>query len=877
MNTRPDRRQVLFASLLAGFAGGWCPLSQLTLVNSGDLVLPPSAHAAWVMAVGLAVFAAALAVQVLAGAKRRETATAAVLAAGALAYLETTLLAGRIGPLTGAEPDWAALRPLMVVEIAALLAAAWAVARPGPRRWLVRRAVPVALVLVVASAANVAPALRAHNQREARPSAFTFTGAGLLDLSAEGNVVIVVLDSFQSDVFAGLAAADPGRRAALDGFTYFPDATSSFPRTNGSMPALLTGRVYDNSAPYLRWLDGAYREGSVLRALKRRGHDVRIHSFTPVPYVAHPDVADNLASTDDGKAIAGARRREQALLLDLLMFRTAPTPLRPWVYNHGRFRLSARGAAAAVPGDPYPLDDATRVLSAGNGFADLEFADRVRAYLNATSPAPAVRVYHLGSPHAPFHLGEDMSYAAERPYTPESYRAQAAGALGILEVLLVRMQELGVYDNSLVMVLADHGDGDMPALGIDTAALAALGWPGDIPTVDPVRDHTLVQGGIPLVLVKAPGARGALQVSTTPVALTDVPATIADVLDLPAAVAAGGRSMLAPPPAEPRRRLHRHYAFSGHGHSDYMLPMTEYAIDGFAWNPRSWSPTGRDLGRTALDGASGAGMVILGEGGNLDAAGARGWSAPAEHGRYIADTAAYLTLTAPPGAGSVALRAAMSHRPPQPPSQMVVSMNGEDVGAWAVGGLAGVDYVLFVPDRFLAGPLEIGFHRDAGTAPGPQIVEAHLDMGRRRPVLPQGRTVTVAAGQDGAPLLAGGWSSLEAWGTWSEGSLAGLSFMVRPVPEGAVSLEFHVTPAVWGAAPPVRVTVEVNGAAVGGAELERGTERLAVTVPAGVIGHTGHVDVVLRIANPRAPRDFVGGNDGRLLGVGLKGVLVGAR
>ncbi|HPF71203.1 MAG TPA: sulfatase-like hydrolase/transferase [Candidatus Krumholzibacteria bacterium] len=878
MPSRPDRIRIAAAGLLVAVAGAWAPLLQVALVNRADLVLPLRVHAGVFAVLGLVLLATAVAVPLAIGERRRPTALAAVLAVGFLLWFETTLAAGRYGPLTGQAPDWTNDRGLLAAEAAAFLLAVAAVVLPRLRAQVVRWATPIALVLIVSSLANLLPALGRHAAADARPAAYVFTDEGLFDLSPRRNVVIVVLDSFQSDVFARIIADDPQRAAALDGFTYFPDATSSFPRTNGSMPALLTGRAYDNSVPYPQYLRQAYLGGGVLRALKRQGFDVRLHSFTATPYLADPAVADNLARKGDRTATAGARRREQALLLDMLMFRIAPTPLRPWVYNNNRFRLSARVGTGVVADDPYPLDDQARQLSAGNGFADLAFADRVRAHLNTGSAAPTLRLYHLGSPHAPFHLDADLAYRDERPYTPASYRAQAAGALRILEVLLQRMRELHVYDDSLLLVLADHGDGDMSELGIDTAALAALGWTGDLPTATTGVDQAVVQGGLPLVLVKAPGAHGPLMLWRTPVALADVTATVLQALDLPADATAGGRSMLAAPADAPRQRLHRHYAFSGRGDPDYLLPMTEYAIDGFAWDPGAWSPTGRDLNGAALQGKAGT-MVILGEGGNLAETDAHGWSAPTAYGRHIDGASASLTLTPQPGAVSVALRATFRHDPPQPPSLLTVSIDGEPVAAWPVGGLAPEDAVLFVPDRFLASgrPLVFSFAKAPGADPGPQLVEAHLDTERRRPPLAMNHRAATTAGGDGAPLLMGGWSTSEGWGTWSEGGLATLSFTLQPAPAGAVRIACEITPARFGDAPPVEVEAQVNGKAVGAASLGHGDKDLVLDVPAGVIGPDGHADVTLVIANPRAPRDHGLGGDARRLGVGLRSLAVEAR
>ena len=64
----------------------------------------------------------------------------------------------------------------------------------------------------------------------------------LFQFSPERNVIHVVLDEFQSDVFGAMLEED---RAWLDrtftGFTFFDDHLGAFPSTSFSMPAMLTG------------------------------------------------------------------------------------------------------------------------------------------------------------------------------------------------------------------------------------------------------------------------------------------------------------------------------------------------------------------------------------------------------------------------------------------------------------------------------------------------------------------------------------------------------------------------------------------------------------------------------------------------------------
>lgn len=72
----------------------------------------------------------------------------------------------------------------------------------------------------------------------------------IYQVSSQRNVVLVVLDEFQSDVFAERLERDRTRfDEQLSGFVYFVDHAGAFPTTSLGMPAMLTGRVYRNGSP----------------------------------------------------------------------------------------------------------------------------------------------------------------------------------------------------------------------------------------------------------------------------------------------------------------------------------------------------------------------------------------------------------------------------------------------------------------------------------------------------------------------------------------------------------------------------------------------------------------------------------------------------
>jgi hypothetical protein len=96
--------------------------------------------------------------------------------------------------------------------------------------------------------------------------------------------------------------------------------------------------------------------------------------------------------------------------------------------------------------------------------------------------------------------------------------------------------------------------------------------------------------GLPMVLVKRINGSGPLAVSDAPVCLGDIPRTVADELGLDARFP--GLSMFSVREGERRERVYR--GFVGPQEDvDYLAPLYEYAVNGFAWDDESWSETGK--------------------------------------------------------------------------------------------------------------------------------------------------------------------------------------------------------------------------------------------------------------------------------------------
>ena len=165
----------------------------------------------------------------------------------------------------------------------------------------------------------------------------------------------------------------------------------------------------------------------------------------------------------------------------------------------------------------------------------------------------------------------------------EMYRTLAEGGVGLIisgHAYVHRggrahPQMAGIYDDSLIVLMADHGAW-VPVRGTEAVE-------GESDAVSPIT----IAMAIPVFAIKPPAASGELRISNAPTSIIDVPATVARILDFDAdfpGVPAFGHDRNAT-----RARHHLTYAYGINPDAEgFLFPMQEYEINGSPFDPTAW-------------------------------------------------------------------------------------------------------------------------------------------------------------------------------------------------------------------------------------------------------------------------------------------------
>lgn len=383
----------------------------------------------------------------------------------------------------------------------------------------------------------------------------------IYEFSSRQNVIQLVLDSFQSDIFQEIVDEDPDYyKDALNGFTFFNEAIGSFPSTYMSIPAILSGQNYMNQIRMPEFLKQILSGKTITNILFDNGFRVDLVSdkrymqgrfsngYTiPVPY---------------GSEKEQYNQAQSALIMDVVLFRHAPHFLKKQIYANQAWLFQRF----------FHKEDSLRFPP----LSHQKFFEDFTRNLTIETKKPVYKFIHLNSTHVPMVMNQDCEYAGKvLEYSRSNHKRQCKCGLDHFIAFLAKLKSTGYYDNSLIILQADHG----------AAMRVKMKGHGELKD----RDHieNIAGSALPLLAIKLPNAVGPLAVSSAQVMLTDLPATIAAALSIKENFP--GRSVFEINPKIVRERRYYHYKWlHEHWQADFFPRLDEYVLKGSTFEKSSW-------------------------------------------------------------------------------------------------------------------------------------------------------------------------------------------------------------------------------------------------------------------------------------------------
>ena len=280
-------------------------------------------------------------------------------------------------------------------------------------------------------------------------SQYIVTDQNLWDYSQNKNFIILLLDYYDSEAFDYILNNPEGidYENMLDGFTFYRNTLGSYNCTDMAIPQILTGVDYDNSEIFGQYLRRAYKESPFLNKLDKEEYDINIYTTSMLPEDKFAvDMIENYQISE--RLSISSKRRFIELMYKLVGFRYTPQPLKQrfWFY-------------------PDEIDDLMEVNDleySSYSWDNFEFYNEITE-MEAGSEANQFKLVHLRGTHVPHMITRDFkqldSYdeMINEGQGPDAMVEDGRGLMVLVREYLNMLKKTGLYDDSVIIVMADHG------------------------------------------------------------------------------------------------------------------------------------------------------------------------------------------------------------------------------------------------------------------------------------------------------------------------------------------------------------------------------------------------------------------------------------
>ena len=438
------------------------------------------------------------------------------------------------------------------------------------------------LFLLLQAAAVAASSFGTGGERQIR---WQEPPAAIYQFSSQQNVIHIVLDEFQSDVFGEIVDSErPWFDRRFSGFVQFADHLGAFPTTSLSMPAMLTSQVFRNQKPVREFVRAAFADGSIFDSLHRQGYAIDAASILPGPWLADWFQPEGLAPELDGARFTIRKpfvsfedytQFSARQLIELSSFRHVPHLLKAELATRPEWleRVLWAQTEASVA--------AERRHEASTSHA---FFEQFISQITIARDRPVYKLIHLGIPQRPVVLDENCSFVGVTAFSRAVYLGQARCAVELVAEFLDRLRSLGIYDSSLIIISSDHGTDLTPRGFFWESDSLPLRQGASTP-----RLTAIVGAAKAIMAIKPPGSEGPLVVSEAPTTHSDLPATVFELLSLPHRFP--GQSMFRREPGGERRRLYSMYDVRQRFPDSYLDRLDILSIENSMLDAARWSYT----------------------------------------------------------------------------------------------------------------------------------------------------------------------------------------------------------------------------------------------------------------------------------------------
>ena len=279
--------------------------------------------------------------------------------------------------------------------------------------------------------ASLSSTLLTNNQMYNSKRIYSATNKNINKLSEDKNFLIFLMDTEDSRTFDKVLKEN-GKEGLLKDFTYFPDTLSAYPYTRESIPFILSGDWYEAETDFLSYSNKAYSESKFIEYLNENKYDVNI-------YERELFWKDSKVSKIKNTEVVNSKINQIPFLKQeakYILFKYLPFPLKKYSKIN---TLDYEGCRKE--------NEATKILFNDDNKKVYDVIGDIELQKNKY-----FQFVHTDGGHYPWNMNGNFEMIENG-----SYKEKIESSITLMEKYLNRIKESGQYDNSVIIVLSDHG------------------------------------------------------------------------------------------------------------------------------------------------------------------------------------------------------------------------------------------------------------------------------------------------------------------------------------------------------------------------------------------------------------------------------------
>lgn len=265
----------------------------------------------------------------------------------------------------------------------------------------------------------------------------TATSKDILTMSEKENFVILLLDAVDSPVLNEIITNESDQyKEIFEDFTYYTNAMGGYPYTIHSIPLILTGEWYEKQCDFEDFKRQAYQDSPLLKTLESEEYRMGIYE---------PDFVVDAAEQNRFDNILDCRRKVKSPFtfcrwqIQMTGYRYAPFDLKRFCYVY----TNAFNTLKDLP-------EGEELFEENNLF----FWDKLCNENMELVSQKCFRFIHVEGAHSPSLYDENMNVTEV-----SDYKRSVKACLTMTKKYIEMLHEAGIYDNTCIIVMADHGHG----------------------------------------------------------------------------------------------------------------------------------------------------------------------------------------------------------------------------------------------------------------------------------------------------------------------------------------------------------------------------------------------------------------------------------